>query len=214
MWPQYGYYQPRPRGMFSFSKQEMREIGISIVVLTLAFAMAFSGGIPTKGEIPYFLYFALPIAFLAVITGFFLHEMGHRLVARHYGCWAEFRMWSFGLVLAIFTSMLGALFAAPGAVYISGFVTKDQNGKISAAGPLMNVFVALVMFPLVAFGGVLIGGIAYFIAWINIFLAGFNLIPFPPLDGSKILGWGIPYYLGMVFLVVSTYIGLDYLASL
>ncbi len=213
MWPQYGYYRPSNRGPFSFGKQELKEIGISIIVLTLSFAIAFSGGMNyIKPED--FIRYTLPIAFLAVITGFFLHEMGHRIVARHYGCWAEFRMWSMGLLLAIFTSLFGAVFAAPGAVYISGMIGREQNGKISAAGPMMNVVVALSMMPIIVLASPLIGGIAYFIAWINIFLAGFNLIPFPPLDGYKIYQWGLEYYLGMVFLVIFTFIGLRYAVSL
>src|SRR5438093_1616122 len=31
--------------------------------------------------------------------------------------------------------------------------------------------------------------ILYFTAYINIFLGGFNMVPIPPLDGSKVLAW-------------------------
>lgn len=213
MWPEYGGYYPSKRGLLSFGRQELREIGISIIVLTFSFAIAFSKGLSAI-SLPRFFMYALPIAFLAVLTGFFLHEMGHRIVARYYGCWAEFKMWSMGLLLAIFTSFFGAVFAAPGAVYISGMIDRRQNGKISAAGPMMNILVALSMMPAILVSSPFIGGIAYFIGWINIFLAGFNLIPFPPLDGYKIYRWGLEYYLGMVFLVIFTYIGLKYVVSL
>lgn len=209
MFPEY-YYVQRPKGLFSFGEREKRDILISILVLTVSFAIAFSGGLYILSYpklLMYFLIYAIPVAFLAVITGFFLHEMGHRVLARYYGCWAEFRMWNLGLLLALFSSLFGAVFAAPGAVYISGIISNEQNGKISAAGPLMNVVVALAMFPIIFLGG-LAGGIAYFIAWINIFLAGFNLIPFPPLDGYKVFRWGIVPYLGMVALVIAVYISL------
>jgi Zn-dependent protease len=209
MWPEYQYVQ-RPKSLLSFSKQEKHDILISIGVLTISFAFAFLQRSNDPYNLKFFVFFALPVAFLAVITGFFLHEMGHRIVARYYGCWAEFRMWSLGLLLALFSSFFGAVFAAPGAVYISGFISNEQNGKISAAGPMMNVLVSLSMFPIIFLGG-LAGGIAYFIAYINIFLAGFNLIPFPPLDGYKVLNWGIIPYIGMAAIVVSVYAILVYL---
>ena len=211
MFPEY-YYVSRPRGLFSFSEQEKRDILISILVLTISFALAFSGGIYYT-SVRFFIFFSIPIAFLAVITGFFLHEMGHRLLARYYGCWAEFRRWDPGLFLALFSSMFGVVFAAPGAVYISGIISNEQNGKISAAGPLMNVLVALAMFPIIFIGG-LASEIAYFIAWINIFLAGFNLIPYPPFDGYKVFRWGIIPYIGMAALIISVYVALGYMRIL
>ncbi len=216
MWPEYQYnrYIHSPRGLFSFSPQEKHDILVSIAVLTVSFALAFSGGMVALYSPGFLVFFSLPIAFLAVITGFFLHEMGHRVLARYYGCWAEFRMWNLGLLLALFSSFFGAVFAAPGAVYISGFITKEQNGKISAAGPMMNVLVALAMFPIIALFPGSVGIIAYFIAWINIFLAGFNLIPFPPLDGYKVFQWGILQYIGMAAIVIGTYIALGYMRFL
>ncbi len=213
MWPEYSYSTYSSRGFFSFSEREKKDILISIVVLTFSFAMAFSG--ITFGFVSFkaFLLFFLPVAFLAVITGFFLHEMGHRMVARYYGCWAEFRLWPMGLLLALFSSFFGAVFAAPGAVYILGFLDREKNGKISAAGPMMNIVVALSMFPIISLGGYA-GSIAYFIAWINVFLAGFNLIPFPPLDGYKVFQWGIIPYIIMAAIVMSTWVSLGYVKAM
>ena len=209
MWPQYEYNRRRSRGLLSFGPQEKRDIGISVTVLTISFAFAFSNGIYGLRDTHSFLVYTLPVAFLAVITGFFLHEMGHRMLARYYGCWAEFRMWSAGLLLALFTSFAGVVFAAPGAVYISGMINREQNGKISAAGPFMNFLVAVCMFPIIVFADPFIGSIAYFVALINIFLGGFNMIPFPPLDGYKVFKWGILQYLGLLFLIAGAYVVLS-----
>jgi Zn-dependent protease len=59
---------------------------------------------------------------------------------------------------------------------------------VALAGPASNLFIALVLGLLIRFS-VLPSLILPFglIAYINIFLALFNLIPVPPLDGSKLL---------------------------
>lgn len=63
---------------------------------------------------------------------------------------------------------------------------------VAAAGPLANIVLALIFGLILRFGllGEMLGasiGLLGFIVLINITLAIFNLIPIPPLDGSKIL---------------------------
>jgi Zn-dependent protease len=68
--------------------------------------------------------------------------------------------------------------------------------KVGIAGPAANLLIAVILglFLRVAYGGFLnfINFPAIFfslialVVYINIFLAFFNLIPFPPLDGSKV----------------------------
>lgn len=59
---------------------------------------------------------------------------------------------------------------------------------VSLAGPASNLFVALILGLLIRFSVfpflILPFGL---IAYVNIFLALFNLIPIPPLDGSKLI---------------------------
>lgn len=142
------------------------------------------------------------IAIVSVATGFLLHELAHRAVAKKFGCHAEFRLWNFGLLLAIGTSFMGFLFAAPGAVYIYGEnISKKQNGLISIAGPLTNIGVGIILLTIsIAFFSsnqilLLILGSA---ASLNFGLAFFNMIPFPPLDGSKVIYWN-PIVWGLIF---------------
>ncbi|TLZ55689.1 MAG: hypothetical protein E6K17_05280, partial [Methanobacteriota archaeon] len=60
---------------------------------------------------------------------------------------------------------------------------------------------------------VYVGGILYFSAYINAFLGVFNMLPIPPLDGSKVFRWNVaiwavaivgmggllaPYFLGYI----------------
>lgn len=65
---------------------------------------------------------------------------------------------------------------------------------VSAAGPLSNLALAAVFAFLLRseLGGVGLQTLAYYGVSINIFLALFNLIPIPPLDGSHILAMLLP----------------------
>lgn len=72
---------------------------------------------------------------------------------------------------------------------------------VSAAGPLSNLALA-VLFALLAhhpFGNVGLLMLASFGVQINIFLALFNLIPIPPLDGSHILSLFLPPNLSRLY---------------
>lgn len=191
------YYIPAKK----FSSHEIRELLISVAVLTVAFSIAFSK-LTINMDIVLFTFF-LPVALLIVSTAFVLHELGHKLVAQKYGCWAEYRMYPRGLLLALLFSFFGVVFAAPGAVYIAGNVDSERNGKISLAGPGVNVLISLFALPLLFLPG-FVGFIGFYLGYINIFLALFNMIPFYPLDGSKVFRWNKKIYafalIGMIIL--------------
>ncbi len=165
---------------------EIKDILISWLTISLAFAILLSRDFL---NLMTFIY-AFPLALVTVGTGFVLHEMAHRVVATHFGKKAEFRAWKFGLIFAILSAFLGFIFAAPGAVYIFGNVTRKQSGMISVAGPLTNIAVAI-FFGLIAMANLLdivrVAGLMGF--QINMFLAMFNMIPFGPLDGKKVFLW-------------------------
>ncbi|MCK4455806.1 MAG: peptidase M50, partial [Thermoplasmata archaeon] len=153
---------------------------------------------PLTGEFnPYAFAFFFGVSLVAVVTGFAFHEMAHKLLAQKYGCWAEFRMSTFGLLFALVTAFMGFIFAAPGAVHISGRITKEQSGKISVAGPMTNAAVGGAFLALTFAFAVFAPhwfGVPWTIAFINLILGAFNMIPFPPFDGSKVLSWNIGVY--------------------
>ncbi len=101
----------------------------------------------------------------------------------------------------------GFVFAAPGAVMIRGkyapygYYDPVQAGKefayISVSGAVVNLLLAI-MFLVVSLSisDPLVSNVMWWSAFINIFLAGFNMIPFGPLDGAKVwkynpVLWGI-----------------------
>lgn len=185
-------------GYMKFSRQEIYEIGVSVVVLTLAFAIVFSMWFPAIYDTALDNFIAwLMICAVVVLTGFVLHELGHKFAAQAYGAWAEYRMYPKGLALALIVAFFGFIFAAPGAVYIQGMINKRQNGIISVAGPSVNLVVGFLALSLAwAAGTGMVAFILLMLARVNLILALFNLIPFPPLDGSKVLAWNpVVYFL-------------------
>ncbi len=174
-----------------FSKIELRDLTKAWFFVSLAFAIVISGGVLGLGLITNIFLAAFTIG-----IGFLLHELGHKIVAQKYGCFAEFRADNFMLFLAVITSFLGIVFAAPGAVMIAGRVSKERNGKISLAGPLVNIILTILFL-----GGALIfkegflGTLFAFGAIINSWLAIFNLIPLWILDGKKVWDWNKTVYI-------------------
>lgn len=172
-----------------FSQQELKELAISALVIGFIFAWIMRGGHIFKGTSFAVIFI---IMLIAVGAAFVFHELAHKAVAQKFGCWAEYRMWETGLIMAFFLAVVfGFVFAAPGAVYIqSRFtpITRRENGLISLAGPATNLALAVVFFFLIFVGGPIgvLGSIGFVV---NTWLALFNLIPFPPLDGSKVIAW-------------------------
>jgi len=133
----------------------------------------------------------------AVLTAFLFHELAHRFVARGYGYRAFYRRWDTGMLMALLIAVATKLltgstliFAAVGAVQI--YAPYDYNieetfGKIALAGPLTNVLLGATFLLYVRF--VSYSPLLAMAASINLWLAFFNLLPFPPLDGSKVVRW-------------------------
>lgn len=198
--------------MVSFTAREVRDILISMFVIAIIFAYLLSRGIVSGGTEEFLNNFIvlIPALLIAVGLGFVLHELAHKFVAVRYGFYAEFRMWLEGLIFALFTAFaLGFVFVAPGAVYIHGdHISKEENGKISIAGPLVNIALALIflsLFPFISHNPTDIIGYEFQVIVtygfiINSILAAFNLIPLGIFDGAKILSWN-PIIWGMTFVV-------------
>lgn len=185
-------------GMLRFTRDELRHIFISVLVL----ALAVSGIGPSW---PGLERIGMNIASvsLPLAIGFFAHEFAHKLVAANFDYRSVFRMWGMGLVMALFIGIISSgkfIFAAPGAVVVqANHITQRENGIISVAGSLANLTAAACFYPLIKFGGIL-GQMGFFGVFINLLLAFFNSLPMAPLDGAKVFRWRPEIDIGMLVL--------------
>ena len=181
-------------GSISTSRTELVDLIKAWLAISIAFAILLGGSIFSFGFINVFM-----ISSLSVGLGFIAHEMSHKVVAQKYGCFAEFRAWDKMLILAVVMAFFGFIIAAPGAVMISGPVGRRRNGKISAAGAIANLVIALLFLSLLL---IPVTGTPYLIAkygfMINTWLALFNMIPIWMFDGKKVLRWNKVVYFSML----------------
>lgn len=192
--------------MIRFSPREMKDLLKAWLAIAAAFALLysvdlsrvsiFSGGLPFFSFSQFLLFFA--ISLFTVGVGFLFHELAHKIVAQKYGARAEFHSFDFMLILALVMSLFGFLLAAPGAVFIQGRLSRRQHGIVSAAGPLTNIVLAILFLLFIqVFGNNLFFRFGFSI---NAWLALFNMIPFIPFDGAKVLAWNKIAYFSAVAL--------------
>jgi Zn-dependent protease len=176
------------------SKTEIKHILIAWLAISIAFTILIAlHGRGWFGDLR--IYSIFSISAVTIGFAFILHELSHKFVAQRYGAWSEFRMEPRMLVFAILTAFIGIVFAAPGAVMIfNPYLTKEENGKIAVAGPMMNVALAFLFIPLTFSASGILQIIGKFGVMINAWLALFNMIPISVLDGKKVLSWDRKMY--------------------
>ena len=194
---------------FGFDRKELEDIAISTSLLAFIFFYDGYRQIFNLGQDTLYGY----LIYLAIVAlAFIPHEMAHKFTAIKYGCAAKYQIWWKGLKLAFLLAIITDgrfVIAAPGAVIIysmqkdmfgrvSSRISNKENAYISIAGPAANLIVAVIM--LFISGILSIGGfdLAGNIGYVSCFLAVFNLLPIPPLDGSKIFSWNRGIWLGLM----------------
>ena len=187
-----------------FSSVEIQHLLRAWFIISLAFAILLSGADPSLSmKFLRELIEPFVISSITVGLGFLLHELAHKFLAQRYGANAEFRAFDVMLMAALVMSFFGAIFAAPGAVFIYGNINVATNGRISAIGPAVNVALAfLFLFLLLgvsAFGGsLLLTKVALYGIQINGLLAVFNMLPLLQMDGLKVWRWNRQVYAALM----------------
>lgn len=212
------------------SRREEYDLFVAWIAISLAFTIIFitpSGLLSSAGKVdPIVALIFFGISLITVGIGFILHEMGHKFLAMKYGFWAEFRkdntMLLFAVVLA---ALVGFVFAAPGATVIYSntadgrSISREQNGKISATGPVINLLLCIPFALLLLFssGNGDSHGIIRIIGTIglqvNAMIAAFNMLPVSVLDGKKVLAWNAGVFVLLIGAAFAVLLGSFYLVG-
>lgn len=118
------------------------------------------------------------------------------------------------IVVPLITSLVGFTFGWAKPVPYNPYNLKDKRrGEflIALAGPASNILIALIFGTLLRILSMsssvseAVVTVFFYIVMINIVLAVFNLIPLPPLDGSKLLFSILPHQYGRTREVLEQY---------
>lgn len=154
------------------------------------------------------------ISIVVLVCSISLHEFGHAISADYLGdpgprrdgritLWPDKHFDPVGFTMLIVTSIVGYGIAWGKPVMVNTRYFKHPARDlmiVSAFGPLMNLLLALifgaVLRIMIQNGSIQEGTLLFqFLeatVWINLSLLFLNLIPLPPLDGSKILSGLLP----------------------
>jgi Zn-dependent protease len=139
------------------------------------------------------------ISLVIILPSLTFHEFAHAWTAYKFGDMTAKNMGRLTLNPIAHVSLLGTIimpylihfgWAKPVPVNFS-ILNKRQIFLVAAAGPLSNLLLALVLTacyhirPIRAIPA--IGPVIPFVIYLNFILAFFNLIPIPPLDGSRMV---------------------------
>ncbi|MBN1923998.1 MAG: hypothetical protein JW791_04545 [Nanoarchaeota archaeon] len=176
----------------NFSEKEVKELAISAIALAVIFSLRelLAGG----------SWIAVIFSSLILISiSLFVKMYSHKRVAEKYDCGAVYKFNYYLFIISLLIALItngGIVFAALGSIIISSSlytrlghkfvnITQKESGLIALSGSMANVIAALVCLILYP----LSNDFFQLGLNINIFMALFNMIPLPPLDGAKVLWW-------------------------
>ena len=170
--------QTVPPSMFQLTKSEVGDFLIGVLIV---FGVGISMILPPFG-LDLFSAIILGLA-LAIVYG--IHEMSHKMMARHLHVSSRYVLDKYGTIITLLLYLFPVKYAYPGTVFIG---TADRNalGKIAMAGPLSNAVLSSLMFYIFY---PLYGIIPFYVAFISTIIGFFNMIPVGVLDGLKIFTW-------------------------
>lgn len=214
----YGQDPHKKQFHIRWSQKEVKHIGIAAA---LVMGIGFSIGIFTM-LFPQFFGFRfdwtwpmMGVFGVIMIFSFLTHEIAHKVTAQQRGLWAEFRLTTFGALVTFASIFLPFRMIAPGAMMIGGTLQKKEDiVTISVAGPITNMAFSAVFLGLAFLLPIPLDWafMLIFSAYINAFMAVFNLVPFGVLDGLKIFNLNKKVWVA-AFIPAAILAGITYLLS-
>lgn len=164
---------------------------------------------------------------VVLLTAFSIHELAHAVAAEQLGDSTArnqgritlnplAHLDPFGTIMLL---VAGFGWAKPVPVNMNNLRGNPLTGMalIALAGPVSNIMLAVIavipfrmglLFPEFTSTAAFLPSISFLLTqfiWINLILAVFNMLPIPPLDGSKILFGLLPYEIGRKFYWLEQY---------
>lgn len=147
-----------------------------LMVALLSYLFASAAGETTRRTLSIGFILAL-----SLVASVFLHEVAHAIAAR------AFKRRVSEIVLTLWGGHTS---------FESKDLTPLVNGVTALAGPAMNILLAVMARIALIFTGPdgLTGMVVAYVAWANVLLAVFNVLPGIPMDGGRVLEslvWGV-----------------------
>jgi len=167
----------------------------------------------------------IPLMIAILLFSVIIHEVSHGLVAEKLGDPTARRQGRITLNPVPHIDLVGSIilpamavllhlpllgWAKPVPIDIRQFRDPMRDFAITAlAGPVSNLaqvmVYAIIFHAAMALGWALLAIVGYWGIYINLLLAMFNLLPVPPLDGSRLIAAALPRDMGWQFLSVGRY---------
>ncbi len=216
-------YLDKLKRYFWFSKEEILNFIIVVVVLSIIYSWT-DWGIEKFNLATGFKNLLTAVVLIAITV--FVHHAGQRMMALALGFRAEQKLWWHGLIIGLVLVMITGgkikFLAATGMlvyllpVHRLGAFRYGPNlttiAKISLAGPVLNIFFSALVKSF-EWAGLLSPYIGQRLFVLNLAFAAWNLLPIPPLDGSKVFFYSRLTYM-FLFGSIASYVMLIYFLNI
>ena len=198
---------------YNFTPHELR--GLVISILVIAFIISFREWGTPNVDFLSLGFFNFLNAILIVALSILAHDAGQRLCGLAIGYRVEFKMWSYGLIIALLIAFAtnGSLWLIMPAGFLLHHVASHRLGwfryginyfgqaMVALAGPLFTLMLIIVLKALSVFSQ---SPLLHKAVIFNVVYAVTSLLPIPPLDGSKIFfGSRMLYFFAMPTMLIS-----------
>jgi Zn-dependent protease len=191
----YSFYDwvDRIRRYYSFKRSDL--IWILASVLIMAFIVGFRFGGDEFVVSDFLNNFILSV--IAIVIAVFVHESAHKVVGLNMGYKIDYKPFLYGLVAGVIVAFMTygkVILLAYSGVFLNimekhrlGYFRHQLGyfdlGKVSLAGPLANLFLAIIAKSLVFLPAAFVDKLVL----VNVLFAITNVLPIPPLDGANIM---------------------------